>query len=173
MVNKGRSYAAAHGGFDPQTVSVGEASPGYFPFPELPTLMRAVTPGVKLIAMLREPVSRAFSGFLQTHTAWSGVSFEAAIEREAAIIRQCEVLYPDVPTTKGSASASNTRYTRCIWPWFVAEVMEASLTDDFVGNREYEFHALPSRRCTAGMLRKQSVLVRSLCVGSHPTRYAL
>ena len=51
-------------------------------------MMRAIIPGVKIIAMLRDPVNRAYSGFLQTHTAWPGVSFATAIEREASIIRQ-------------------------------------------------------------------------------------
>mmetsp|Transcript_29889 Transcript_29889/g.78403 ORF Transcript_29889/g.78403 Transcript_29889/m.78403 type:complete len:149 (-) Transcript_29889:621-1067(-) len=41
--------------------------------------------------------------------------------------------------------------------------MENSLDPDFIGNRGPEFDAKP-RRCTAGMLRKQSLLIRGLYV---------
>ena len=81
------------------------------------------------------------------------------------VLAQCEILFPDIASVRDANSAlpSHARYTKCIWPWFVAEVMEASLMDDYLGNREHEFNAAP-RRCTAGMLRKQSVLIRSMYV---------
>ena len=40
--------------------------------------------------------------------------------------------------------------------------MEHSLEPDFTGNRGAEFEAQPTRRCTAGMLRKQSIVIRGL-----------
>lgn len=42
--------------------------------------------------------------------------------------------------------------------------MEHSLESDFTGNRGGEYEAQPKRRCTAGMLRKQSIVIRGLYV---------
>ena len=45
------------------SVHVGEATPFYLCHPAAPTRMRAVVPYARLIAILREPVSRAVSGY--------------------------------------------------------------------------------------------------------------
>lgn len=64
---------------------VGEASPYYMFHPAAPDRVRETVPDVRLIALLREPVSRAYSNY------WDRVatgnedlpSFEAAIDAEA------------------------------------------------------------------------------------------
>lgn len=43
--------------------AVGEASPTYFADPKAPEIIHDTLPGVKLIALLRDPVERAFSEF--------------------------------------------------------------------------------------------------------------
>jgi hypothetical protein len=64
---------------------VGEASPSYLFHRAAPERVAALLPGVRLIAILRDPVERAFSHY--NHEVALGrepLSFEAAIEREEA-----------------------------------------------------------------------------------------
>jgi Sulfotransferase domain len=64
---------------------VGEASPSYMFHPLAPERVRALVPGVRLIAILRDPVERAFSHY--NHERALGrepLTFEQAIEREEA-----------------------------------------------------------------------------------------
>lgn len=98
MFDRGRTHAVTQYTLAPGSTSIGEASPGYFLFPELPSLVSTIFPNTRIIVMVREPAARAFSGFLQTHTAWRGISFEQAIGRERAIIEACELLYPEEDT---------------------------------------------------------------------------
>lgn len=100
MLDRGRQHAMTEWAIPEDSIVAGEASPGYFPFPELPTLVNTIFPHTKLVVMLREPIARAFSGYLQSHTAWRGIAFEEAIKRELAIIRACEVMYPTTDTTR-------------------------------------------------------------------------
>lgn len=54
--------------FDPVTTqtAVGEASPCYLNNPYAPGRIRQALPGVRLIASLRDPVERAYSGYLMS-----------------------------------------------------------------------------------------------------------
>lgn len=64
--------------------STGEASPYYLFHPHAPRRMRQVAPQTKLIAILREPASRAFSHY--KHMLRDGretLEFDAAVEQEA------------------------------------------------------------------------------------------
>jgi hypothetical protein len=63
--------------------AVGEASTSYLFGPEVPARIAAALPKVRLIALLRNPIDRAFSSYW--HSVRSGVEtldFAAAIERE-------------------------------------------------------------------------------------------
>jgi hypothetical protein len=63
--------------------AVGEASPSYLFHPLAPERVRALVPGARLIALLRNPVDRAFSHF--QHEVALGrepLSFEDALDRE-------------------------------------------------------------------------------------------
>lgn len=66
--------------------AVGEASPSYMRVPGVPELIHARLPGVKLIAILRQPAERAFSYYQLMRR--NGVepldSFAAALQAEAA-----------------------------------------------------------------------------------------
>jgi hypothetical protein len=68
-----------------QPLITGEASPYYLFHPAVPERVAAMLPDVKLIAMLRDPVKRAFSHY---HHEFEGgfetlTSFEEAIDAEA------------------------------------------------------------------------------------------
>jgi hypothetical protein len=64
---------------------VGEASPSYLFHPLAPARAAALVPSVRLIAILRDPVERAYSHY-QHEVAFGRepLSFEEAIDREAA-----------------------------------------------------------------------------------------
>ncbi|HEX4655673.1 MAG TPA: sulfotransferase [Mycobacteriales bacterium] len=61
--------------------SVGEATPAYLFVPEAPKRIASVVPDARLIAVLRNPVDRAYSHFWHAHE-WGGEprTFEAAID---------------------------------------------------------------------------------------------
>ena len=158
MIRNEKGFRASE--FDSRITSyyTSDASPSYIIFPEVARLMGLMLPTTKFIAMLREPVSRAWSGYLQSRTSYRRngdehdvVSFGNAVELEIGIIEQCERLFPD----------PRRRYTDCIWPYFTAEVLEDTLrsgaSSPFVGKAGFE-HA--AGRCTAGMLRKHSLVIR-------------
>lgn len=62
VVNSLASYHALFQYYTTQKVA-GEVSPGYLPDHSAPERMKALVPDVKLIAILRNPVERAFSQF--------------------------------------------------------------------------------------------------------------
>jgi hypothetical protein len=67
---------------------VGEASPSYLFHPEAPQRVRSLVPDARLIAILRDPVDRAFSHY--QHEVALGrepLSFEDALDREEARTR--------------------------------------------------------------------------------------
>ena len=69
-------------------ISVGEASTEYLYFPEVPARIQAAIPDAKIIAVLRNPVERAFSAFCyQLRDACESVSFEEALQQERDRIR--------------------------------------------------------------------------------------
>jgi hypothetical protein len=64
--------------------AVGEATPAYMWHPHVPARVREFDPGMRLIALLRDPVDRAYSDFhkrREKHSA--GLTFEQGLEREA------------------------------------------------------------------------------------------
>jgi hypothetical protein len=65
---------------------VGEASPYYMFHPAAAARARSVVPDAKVIAMLRNPVSRAYSNYWDRRSAGSETlqTFEAALEAEEA-----------------------------------------------------------------------------------------
>ena len=67
----------------------GEASPYYLFHPLVPGRVAAALPGVKLIAMLRDPVERAYSHYQQEYARGfeDCESFEQALDREPQRLR--------------------------------------------------------------------------------------
>jgi hypothetical protein len=66
----------------------GEASPGYIYHPHTPKRVFETVPQVKLIALLRNPIDRAYSNYQQNVKFGIEMeSFEGAIERESEHIR--------------------------------------------------------------------------------------
>jgi hypothetical protein len=63
--------------------AVGEATPEYLFHPRGPERVHAFDPGLRLIALLRDPVERAYSQYqMQVRKRGETLSFEEALERE-------------------------------------------------------------------------------------------
>ena len=66
-----------------QNYIVGEASPGYLVYPHAPERIASVLPRVKLIALLRNPVERAYSQYRHNvERGYESLSFTDAIDAE-------------------------------------------------------------------------------------------
>eukprot|EP00039_Didymoeca_costata_P008980 m.119239 g.119239 ORF g.119239 m.119239 type:complete len:434 (-) comp14308_c0_seq8:65-1366(-) len=138
------------------SIYFGEASPSYLMFPELASIVHSVVPNVKIIAMLRDPVERAYSSYFQGQSAFryhksspEVVPFRVAIQRELQILEDCKTIN------------IKDRWMSCIWPRFLLETLEETLTSHGPWNSSYEFEANP-RRCTSVYVRKKSLLIRGL-----------
>jgi hypothetical protein len=69
--------------FRPGRVVTGEATPYYLYHPAAPHRAREVAPGVRLLALLRNPVDRAVSHYhLEIRAGHEDLPFQAALERE-------------------------------------------------------------------------------------------
>ena len=73
-----RRVERAHG-----AAAIGEATPYYLFHPAVPARVAADLPDVRLIAVLRDPVARAWSHYQhEVELGWEELSFEEALERE-------------------------------------------------------------------------------------------
>jgi len=78
-----RRVARAHG-----AVAIGEATPYYLFHPAVPARVAADLPDARLIAVLRDPVSRAWSHYRhEVELGYEDLSFEDALDREVARTR--------------------------------------------------------------------------------------
>jgi hypothetical protein len=78
-----RSQFPARAWRDGQKVITGEASPYYLPHPFSPSRASDILPNVKLIALLRNPVDRAYSAYKhKVSTGQESLSFEEALAEE-------------------------------------------------------------------------------------------
>ena len=69
-------------------IAVGEASPIYLESPKAPERIKKLIPGVKLIASLRHPVDRAYSGYLMhLRNGTAGPDIEKAFDPGALYVQ--------------------------------------------------------------------------------------
>jgi hypothetical protein len=82
--DKGMDWYLAHFPKRGEFPVVGEASPFYMFHPEVPERARAAVPQAKLIALLRNPIDRAYSQYhMKARHELETLSFEEAIAQEA------------------------------------------------------------------------------------------
>lgn len=80
---KGLDWYRAHFPSLDDTRVVGEASPSYLFHPSAPERARATVPGAKVIALLRNPVDRAYSHYqMKVRKGIETLSFAEAVARE-------------------------------------------------------------------------------------------
>lgn len=134
-------------------VLLGDASPSYLLFTVLPRLVNSVMPKVRAVVLLRNPTERAFSGYFQAGRSliFDGklLSFEDAIASELQLIQKCE----------RKVSNISKRWKQCIWPEFRDGMLRKTLKMSGPWDDTRERTA---GRCTAGFLRKHSILLRGL-----------
>jgi hypothetical protein len=98
---------------------VGEASTSYLCHPKVPARIRRDVPNAKLIALLRNPVDRAYSQYqMNVRKGFEALSFEDALEAEPQRLREAG----DWATTQWRYSSYATRglYAEQLAWWFAA-----------------------------------------------------
>jgi hypothetical protein len=81
--HRGLDWYRAHFPISGAAAIVGEASPSYLLHPEAPSRVHAALPSVTLIALLRNPIDRAWSHYqLNAKRGHEPLAFEEAIARE-------------------------------------------------------------------------------------------
>ncbi len=76
--------------------AIGEASPSYLYFPECAKRIKQLIPDVKLIAILRNPIDRAFSAYMHAiRDGWEPVNnfTKALLEEEKRINQDWEIVW--------------------------------------------------------------------------------
>lgn len=69
-------------------LAVGEASPSYLYFPVCAERIKSLIPKTKIIAILRNPVERAYSSYLHAiRDGWENVGFKEALQLESDRIK--------------------------------------------------------------------------------------
>jgi len=83
MIRDLDAYCRLFSGVTSET-AIGEASPSYLRVPETAGRIRRYVPGAKLVAILRDPIERAYSAFLMLRrNGWETLTdFDEAIEAE-------------------------------------------------------------------------------------------
>lgn len=81
--DRGMDWYRAHFPLPGEATAVGEASPYYLFHPEVPERVRAAMPTPKFLALLRNPVERAYSQYqMNVRRGVETLSFEAAVDQE-------------------------------------------------------------------------------------------
>jgi hypothetical protein len=96
---------------------VGEASTSYIHDPEVPDRIRQAIPAVKLIALLRNPIDRAYSQYqMNVRKKFEELSFEDAIAQEPERLRSA----PSRSSTlwRYSSYLARGRYAEQLERWF-------------------------------------------------------
>jgi hypothetical protein len=108
--------------------AVGEVSPLYMQAPCASRLIRRTLPEVRLIAVLRHPVDRAYAQFMGRRR--EGLERRTSFE---AIIREEQRKHED-PVIKGARYLAPSRYHQCLQPYydcFPRERIHVGIFDDF------------------------------------------
>jgi sulfotransferase family protein len=91
----------------------GEATPTYLFHPAVPARVAATLPAVRLVAVLRDPVQRAFSQYQRARsTGRETLSFEEAIEREPQRIAGVEEWLSAHAASEGARHPNYLHYRR-------------------------------------------------------------
>jgi len=123
--------------------AVGEVTPAYLFHPRVPERVHAFDPGLKLIAVLRDPAERAYSQYqMQLRGGTETRSFEYALEREEEEWpRELERLLADPayvsPTGLQRSYVARGRYSEQLERWlrfFPREQLLILTSEDLLGD---------------------------------------
>lgn len=137
---KGSNWYLAHFPLRGEAGQTGEASPSYLFHPEAPKRIHAAFPDIKIIALLRNPVDRAYSHYQMEYRRGNDpLSFEEAIAQEPERLRDSD---PD------SAGGNWRRYSylsRGMYVEQLARWLELFPREQFLLIKSEEFFREPGR----------------------------
>ena len=116
-----------------QEKAIGEISPHYIHHPDAPKRMYELNPDLKLIALIREPVGRAYSQYymnVRLGVEKSKLPFEELLKLEAEGKRQTNYLL----------QGYYTRHFKRYFDYFPPEQILMILFEDFIGKRKAEIY---------------------------------
>ncbi len=126
-------------------IAIGEATPYYLHHPHAPVRARGMAPDAKVIALLRDPVERAYSHWVErTRNGVETLSFAAAIEAEASRLDGEEERMLADPSYQSFAHQHHSyvdqgRYARGLRRW-----MRAYPASQILVLRSEDFYADPA-----------------------------
>jgi hypothetical protein len=137
---KGNDWYLAHFPLRGEAAQTGEASPTYLFHPEAPKRIHAAFPDVKFIALLRNPVDRAYSHHqMEYRRGKDSLSFEEAIAQEPERLRDSD---PDIA---GGNWRHYSYLSRGIYVEQLARWLEFFTREQFLLLKSEEFFREPGR----------------------------
>lgn len=137
--DQGPSWYLAHFPLRGRVPVVGEASPYYLFHPDVPRRARAIIPSAKFIAVLRNPVDRAYSHYqMKVRRNLETLSFEEAITREDE--RLAGIADRSNPAWRHFSYLHRGLYEEQLQRW-----MSVFPRDQFLIVKSEEFYAEPER----------------------------
>lgn len=136
--NRGENWYRAQFRHAGDAVAIGEATPGYMYFEEALPRMRNLVPDARLIAILRDPVDRAYSDYWYRLALGESRSFAEVVRQEIA---------DGVPFHKTMRigyleTGRYVRYLRRVCEHYPRESLLVLLTDDLRSDPEGTFAGL-------------------------------
>ncbi|MFN8591499.1 MAG: sulfotransferase [Thermomicrobiales bacterium] len=140
--DRGPNWYLAHFPIRGEYKIAGEASPYYLFHPEVPERLREYVPNAKLIALLRNPIDRAYSQYqMNSRKGNESLSFEEAVEREPERLAGTDD--PLDPSWRHHSYLARGLYAEQLRRWFEIFPRDQIMviqSERFYGNPERTLH---------------------------------
>ena len=137
--HQGMNWYLAHFPTRDEIPVVGEASPNYLLHPDVPERARRDVPHAKFIALLRNPVDRAYSQYqMNVRRGIESLTFEDAIDKERERLNRCND--PASPTWRQSSYIKRGLYREQLERW-----MSVFPREQFLIVKSEDFYRSPER----------------------------
>eukprot|EP00039_Didymoeca_costata_P021795 m.345450 g.345450 ORF g.345450 m.345450 type:complete len:436 (+) comp26456_c0_seq1:191-1498(+) len=135
----------------------GDATSNYLFHPGSSTLAKIALPKAKVVALLRNPVSRAYSGYFQHQLKQGHDSFETSISFDLSVVRQCEEIFDrEIDEYKDTDI-----FKDCIYPLLAVRTLNATLNNGGPWEQRSQFKSHP-RQCSPPFVHWFSHISRGL-----------
>jgi hypothetical protein len=136
---RGMNWYLAHFPTRDEIPVVGEASPNYLLHPDVPERARRDVPHAKFIALLRNPVDRAYSQYqMNVRRGIESLTFEDAIDKERERLNRCDD--PASPTWRHYSYVKRGLYREQLERW-----MSVFPREQFLIIKSEDFYRSPER----------------------------
>jgi hypothetical protein len=137
--HQGMNWYLAHFPTRGENPAVGEASPNYLLHPDVPERARRDVPHAKFIALLRNPVDRAYSQYqMNVRRGIESLTFEDAIDKERERLNRCND--PASPTWRQYSYTKRGLYREQLERW-----MSVFPREQFLIVKSEDFYRSPER----------------------------